>query len=189
MTLMEAFREHLVTGHQGQLVIKFTGDVHLCKILVDNGQAVHISHGRLAPELILKSLTGKVVEWANFIAGYPVRKRVDFPLHQSLLAAVSQEPATVVQQPVVQAPPLEQAAPPVVQEGPTLAAEKVTAVVEGFIDLVGPLGTILAERAAAAISHTLGDPMPESSFNVFVQALAKEVTDEDRSRFIESYTR
>jgi hypothetical protein len=93
MTLKEAFGEHLVTGQQGQLVIKFAGDVHLCKILVDDGRAVHISHGRLSPEEILGTLGMKTVEWVNFIAGYPVRKKLDFPLHENLLATVNNAPA------------------------------------------------------------------------------------------------
>ena len=40
MTLKEAFSEHLVAGQQGQLVIKFIGDVHLCKILVEDGRVL-----------------------------------------------------------------------------------------------------------------------------------------------------
>lgn len=193
MTLMEAFSKHLVTGQQGQLVIKFAGDVHLCKILVEDGAAVHISHGRLSPQQILDSLAAKAVEWINFIAGYPVRKRLEFPLHQNLLAVIGQksaapQPAATIAQAAVPQPAVKpQPAPAAAPAGPMLPAEKVVAVVEGFIELIGPLGTILADQAASALSYSNGTPMPEASFNGFVLALAKEVPDADRAGFIEQF--
>jgi len=187
MTLKEAFSEHLVAGQQGQLVIKFAGDVHLCKILVEDGRAVHIAHGRMSPEEILGTLAMKSVEWVNFIAGYPVRKRLDFPLHENLLSTVSSQttpapvaPAPAPAAPVAPEPATEAAAP----AGPTIDAEKITAVVDAFIELVGPLGTILAEQASSAVNYTSGTPMPQANYPSFIQALAKEVPDEDRDAFI-----
>lgn len=196
MTLSEAFTEHLVAGQQGQLVIKFSGDVHLCKILVEDGSAVHISHGRISPEEILGTLRTKTVEWVNFIAGYPVRKKLDFPLHENLLAAVAQ------QQPIPTAPTAPAAAAPVtppapaaapavpaaeVAAGPAVAADKIAEVIDGFIDLIGPLGTILADQAAATLNYASGSPMPEPSYGSFLQALAKEVPEDDREAFIEQF--
>ena len=191
MTLTEAFNEHLTTGQQGQLVVKFAGDVHLCKILVEDGKAVHIAHGRLAPELIIDTLTHKVVEWVKFIAGYPVRKKVDFALHDILLTLADRTSAAQAEQPTapvtVATPPQTEPVAPVV--GPTIEAEKVAAVIEGFIELIGPLGTILAEQAASELNYTSGMPMPESSYNCFVLALGKEVLDADRNAFIDHYQR
>ena len=182
MTLMEAFSEHLVKGQQGQLVIKFNGDVHLCKILVEDGEAVHISHGRLAPELVIETLGSKTVEWTNFIAGYPVRKKVDFPLHEKLLAAVGERSAasTAPAAPAAQSAPESVAAQATPAPAPDpneamVFPEEVAGVVEGFIELIGPLGTILAEQAASAVNYTAGTPMPESSYNGFLLALAKEI--------------
>ncbi len=193
MTLKEAFSEHLVAGQQGQLVIKFAGDVHLCKILVEDGRAVHIAHGRLSPEEILGTLGMKSVEWVNFIAGYPVRKRLDFPLHENLLSAVEQSSAAAAPQPAAApaAPPPAAAAPepaaPAAPAGPAIEADKVSAVIDAFIDLVGPLGTILAEQSSTAVGHTSGTPMPQASYNSFIQALAAEVPEEDRDAFVEQH--
>lgn len=192
MTLIEAFSEHLVAGQQGQLVIKFTGDVHLCKILVEDGCAVYISHGRVSPDEILGTLGTKTVEWVNFIAGYPVRKKLDFPLHESLLAAINQQPATPAPQPVAApvtpAPPVTQPeSVPVAATGPTVGEEKVAAVIDGFIELVGPLGVMLADNAAATINYASGTPMLASSYSIFMQALAKDVPDSDRDAFIEQF--
>ena len=190
MTLMEAFNEHLTTGQQGQLVVKFAGDVHLCKILVEDGKAVHIAHGRLAPELIIDTLTYKVVEWVKFIAGYPVRKKVAFALHENLLAAAGQQsPAPSLQPapsltPAAVAPPQPPAA---VADEPSVQAENVTAAIEGFIELIGPLGTILAEQALSGLNYTSGTALPQSYFNRFVQTLAKDVADAERDPFIAQY--
>lgn len=187
MTLAQAFSEHLAAGQQGQLVIKFAGDVHLCKILVEDGRAVHISHGRTSPEEILGTLGSKTVEWVNFIAGYPVRKRLDFPLHENLLNAVAgSAPAAAAPVTPVAAPapaPAEAAA-----TGPLIGDDKVKAAIEGFIDLVGPLGTILSEKAAIANGYVEGNPIPQSAYNNFLQALAQEVPEDDRKAFLEQHS-
>ena len=194
MTLSQAFSEHLIPGQQGQLVIKFTGDVHLCKILVEDGRAVHISHGRVAPEEVLGTLPSKTVEWVNFIAGYPVRKKVDFPLHENLLSSVGQASAAPAPQPA--APPATQPAAPAAPvpqpapapaAGPTLGTDKVDALINDFIDLVGPLGSILADKAAKAVNYSIGSPIPEISYPGFVKALAAEVPAGDRDDFIEKH--
>ncbi len=190
MNLAQAFREHLVAGQQGQLVIKFSGDVHLCKILVEDGCAVHISHGRTSPEEILGTLGSKTVEWVNFIAGYPVRKKLDFPLHQNLLNAVAVSAPPIAPPVAPAATPIAQAAPTVeaVAAGPLISADKVQAAVDGFIDLVGPLGTILSANAATANGYMQGNPLPQAAYNNFLQALAKEVPENDRSAFLAQHT-
>jgi len=191
MTLGQAFSEHLVAGQQGQLVIKFVGDVHLCKILVEDGRAVHISHGRVSPEEILGTLASKTVEWVNFIAGYPVRKKLDFPLHENLIATVSGASAPAppaaapAPAPAAQEPPAQAAAP--AAEGPEIPAEKIAAAIDGFIDRVGPLGTILAEKAAGALGHIAGNPMPMSHYTTFIDTLSQEVPEDERSEFIEQF--
>ncbi|NOQ52642.1 MAG: hypothetical protein GQ578_10540 [Desulfuromonadaceae bacterium] len=190
MTLVEAFSQHLVKGQQGQLVIKLAGDIHLCKILIENGEAVHISHGRLAPEQIIAALTAKTVEWINFIAGYPVRKKLDYPLHQQLLATFGNSalPPPAAAAPVSPTAVPEQVKPVSVGGGDEISADRVNLVIDGFIDLVGPIGTILAEQAATAMNYTLGKPIQKPFFDAFVLALAKEVLETDRSDFIERFT-
>lgn len=189
MTLKEAFREHLGAGQQGQLVIKFSGEVHLCKILVEAGQAVHIAHGRMSPEDLLATIAKKTVEWVNFIAGYPVRKKLDFPLHENLLAAVSQQaeplPQPAAAEPAAVSEPA--AVAPEVAAGPALDPERIAALIDGFIDRVGPLGTILAEQAAATINYISDSPMPQNDYGVFLQTLAAEVPETERDAFIAEY--
>lgn len=190
MTLIQAFNEHLVKGHQGQLVIKFAGDVHLCKILVEDGIAVHIAHGRLTPQLILDSLPGKVVEWANFIAGYPVRKKVDFPLHSKLLAAVENQPSVAQHQPAAPSATMSQISEPALPSGGEMvSAEKVAAAIDGFIDVIGPLGTLLADNVAASLNLSSDTAMSESIFDRFVLALAAEMPDAERGAFLDRFKR
>ncbi len=187
MTLQDACNHYLVKGQQGQLVIKFSNDVHLCKILIADGIAVHISHGRLDPELILQTLPGKTLEWINFIAGYPVRKQLDLPLQERLLQAAKKQqspaPDPFVRQPTQQTPQ----ASGVKASGPLVAAEKVTAAVAGFIEQIGPLGLFLAENLAKTLNHTSGEPMAESSYSSFIAALGKEVPEAARQEFLRQF--
>jgi hypothetical protein len=188
--------QYLVKGQQGQLVIKFVNDVHLCKILITDGEAVHISHGRIDPEQILQSLPGKTLEWVNFIAGYPVRKQLEMPLQERLLQAArgNQAPQAV---PVVAVAPVvvqqtQQAEPAAVvavkPSGPIVPAERVAAVVDGFIEQIGPLGTILADNISASLNYTSGEPMAQSIYSSFLSALAKEVPGEASKDFIRQFS-
>jgi len=197
MTLGEAFSEYLIKGQQGQLVIKFHSDVHLCKILIENGEAVHITHGRTPPEVILETLPGQIVEWVNFIAGYPVRKHLDLPLHQRLLSAINTQPsatsAPVSPQPAApQAAPAgasAAAAPVAAATGPSVPAEKVAETVDGLIQLIGPLGRFLADQVASSFSYAPGSPMPQSLYNNYVSALAKEIPKEMQASFLNKFKR
>lgn len=196
MTLREAFSEYLVKGQQGQLVIKFLSDVHLCKILIENGEAVHITHGRTPPEAILETLPSQTVEWVNFIAGYPVRKRLDIPLHQRLLSVIDSKPAArttpAAAQPATSpATPGASAtsAPAAAATGPSVPAEKVSETVEGLIQLIGPLGRFLADQIAGSFSYTPGTPMPQPLYNNYVSALAKEIPKEMQASFLSKFKR
>ncbi len=85
MTLGEVLKTNFKEDQQGQLVIKFAGEQHLCKISVEKGQAVYLALGHMNPDEALDAVVGKAVEWSNFIKGMPVRKRLDEPITQLLL--------------------------------------------------------------------------------------------------------
>ena len=197
MTLREALGEYLVHGQQGQLVVKFFSDVHLCKILIDNGKAVNISHGRNPPETILETLPNRSVEWVNFIAGYPVRKHLDMPLHERLIGAMSGQSATAVRQsapqPVAAVPAIEPAParPAAVNEAkpgePSVPAQKVSDTIDSLTELIGPMGRFLAEQMAASFNYSAGNPMSQSLFNKFVSALAKEIPADMQASFLKKF--
>jgi len=204
MTLQEALSEYLGHGQQGQLVVKFFSDVHLCKILIDNGKAVNISHGRNTPEAILETLPNRSVEWVNFIAGYPVRKHLDMPLHEQLLGAISGQSSVASRpapqpaaapQPASASQPTAPAAtktpsapqPKVDPAEPIVEAERVADTIDSLTELIGPMGRFLAEQLAASFNYSAGNPMGKSIYNKFVSALAKEIPAEMQPTFLKKF--
>ena len=195
MTLREACGEYFIAGQQGQLVIKFASDVHLCKILVENGKAVHISHGRNDPESILDSLSRKSVEWVNFIAGYPVRKQLDFPLHEKLLSAISNQPGpkavAAPSAPPAGAPSAPSAASPQPASPssaePQIPAQRVAETIDSLTELIGPMGRFLADQIAKSFNYTSGNPMAKSIYGKFISALAKEIPDDMQASFLNKF--
>lgn len=186
MKLGEALHTYMKAEAQGQLVIKFLDEEHLCKVSIDDGHAVYITLGKLGPEETLASLTGKQVEWINFIEGMPARKRLPNSLNKRLMEiALETLPAEVASTPEkVQASgrndrlDLTNGAP----------AETVEAIVEDFIDLIGPLGTVLAEQAAQDLGYREGALMEPAVLERFVGILAEEVPEQERQSFIDKYS-
>lgn len=181
MNLSEVLQNHLGGNQQGQLVIKFIGEKHLCKISVENGQAVFISLGSLGPVETLNALTGKAVEWVNFIENLPARKRLEQPVNDQLLK-IAGAPSAV-------SPPATQSAP--MPQSTNSASEqidvgRINKVMDRFIDHVGPLGTLLAENISTRLSCSYLEPMESATFKSFVAALAEELPEDDRQGFISS---
>ena len=192
MSLRDTFNEYLVKGQQGQLVIKFASDVHLCKILIEDGKAVHITHGRSEPELILQSLPSKTVEWVNFIAGYPVRKFLDIPLHELLVkiglgqlrshsVATPPPPAGEVS--------LPKASPPTQNPdiGGNVPAQKIKEAIGVLTEKIGPMGGFIAEQTCQFLGYSEGSSMNETMFNEFVATLARELPKDIQAAFLKKY--
>ena len=69
MDLASVFRKYAAEG-TGQLALKFADTAHLCKISIENGEAVYIKLGTLSPEETLATIAGKELVEANFIKGF-----------------------------------------------------------------------------------------------------------------------
>jgi hypothetical protein len=184
MDLGEVLKTYLSGDQQGQLVIKFVGEDHLCKISIENGQAVYLTLGSLGPTEALDAIAGKVAEWNNFIKGLPARKRLDEPLNQHLLKIAGTAP------PAKDETPLDsttKATPPeIVNVDIQVEAGKVRATINRFIDQIGPLGTIITEKICENLAYTDGSPMNAATYNRFVTALAAEVPENERQGFIDA---
>lgn len=182
MTLGETLNRHLKAEKRGQLVIKFRGQEHLCKIAIEDGHAVYLSLGKKGPEETLEAIAGKQVEWVNFIDGMPARKRLPESLNKRLMeVALASAPVASRQVSRKPAPAagfdLSAGAPP----------ETVDAIIEDFVELIGPLGTVLADRVALDLGYREGALMEPDVLNNFVAALAGEIPDAQRQAFIDKY--
>lgn len=186
MSLGDALLTYLKADVHGQLVIKFLDEEHLCKVSIDDGHAVYITLGKMGPEETLTSLSGKQVEWINFIDGMPARKRLPHSLNKRLMEiALDTRPAETAQKPEKPSSAsrntdldLSNGAPP----------ETVEAIIEDFVDLIGPLGTILAERAAQDLGYREGALMEPVALENFIAVLSGEIPETERQSFINKYS-
>lgn len=187
MDLGEVLKTYLSNDQQGQLVIKFVGEDHLCKISVENGQAVYLSLGTLGPQQALDAIIGKVAEWSNFIKGMPARKRLDEPVSQRLLDIAGVAPLADDDVPLaVTAEPVGKTAAAVIVEEESVSADQIGAAISRFVDLVGPFASILTEKICSNLAYTAGVPMDAATYTRFIAALAAEIPEGDRQGFIDA---
>lgn len=176
MNLAAIFKKFLSGQETGQLVVKFADAQHLCKISIDNGAAVYITLGTMGPDETLDFIADKQALQANFIEGVPARKKLDTSLNNRLFAIAG---ATGGASPSQPQPSVSHAA-----GGGAIPAQKVQAAIEDFIDLVGPLGTVMAENALSSFGYTKGSGMDESSFSSFLDEIKGEIPKEQQQAFL-----
>ena len=184
MDVGEVFKAHLGADQQGQLVIKFAGEDHLCKISIEDGQAVYLTLGNKGPLETLDEIVGKTAEWSNFIKGLPARKRLDEPINQLLLNIAGAGTPATGEEPTAGEVPTEE--PVLTVSSEEVDALRVDKTIDQFIDLIGPLGTILTEKVCSNLSYTIGNKMSGDIYVRFVTALADEVPEGERQGFIAS---
>lgn len=189
MDLSEVLKTYLGGDQQGQLVIKFVGEDHLCKVSVENGQAIYLTLGTLGPTETLDAIVGKVAEWTNFIKGLPARKRLDKPLDKLLLNIAGVAPLAEGEVALTATSESEVAAlPEIVAEGAMVDATQINDAINRFTDLVGPLASILIEKICSNLVYTAGTPMSAAIYTRFIVALATEIPEGDRQSFIDAVT-
>jgi hypothetical protein len=187
MDLVEVLKTYLSDDQQGQLVIKFVGENHLCKISVENGKAIYLTFGTMGPTDALDAMVGKVAEWSNFIKGLPARKRLDEPINQLLLdIAGATPPAEGGSAQAVAISEDTALGNEIIIEGAEIDAARISAVTNQFIDLVGPFGTIIIEKIIGNLAYTDGASMNAATYTRFVAALSAEISDDDRQSFIDA---
>lgn len=184
MNLTAIFKKYLTGQNTGQLVVKFAGVPHLCKISIDKGKAVYITLGTMGPEDTLDFIIDKTSAQANFIPGVPPRKRLQNPINETLLAIIN------AQESFADSPAPDQAS----AEAPGEAAaekleggippETVEAVIEDFIDIVGPLGTVLAENSISQVGYSRGSEIASDTYAAFLKALLEEIPEKQQNEFL-----
>ncbi len=187
MDLGEVLKTYLSDDQNGQLVIKFVGEKHLCKISVENGQAIYLTLGALGPHDTLDQIVGKASEWSNFIKGMPPRKRLDEPVNQLLMDIAGTAPRAEGEIQLAVATGADNPTHPEVIDGDLLIdAARISAAIDRFTDLVGPFALILTEKIWTNLAHTDGAPMRAATYARFIAALAAEVPAGDRQGFIDA---
>lgn len=162
-------KKYLLMGRTGQLVVKFAGEEYLCKIYIDDGNAVQISMGSRKPHDILSHITEKEVEGANFIEGVLPLKRLDEPLNDKLFMLVGTEKVT-------------RTSDSVAVEG-VVTAKKVDALLDNFIDIVGPLGIVIADKVFSNLGYSKGSEMGSEDYSVLFSSLLDDVPENKKMDF------
>ncbi len=168
MSLTPIFKRHLLKGKTGQLVIKFAGDEQLCKVYVEDGNAVYMSMGNRNPDETIGYIVDKEPEGAKFIVGVSPVKRLDEPLNDKLLMVSGDG---------------ESASQSIQVEVDAVSSQKVDSLVDDFIDIVGPLGVVLSENIISDIGYIRGTQMSGESYSVLLSALFEEVPAERKNEF------
>lgn len=184
MNLCDLLKKSLASQETGQLVVKFEGVTNLCKISINKGQAVFIQLGTMGPGETLDYITDKTPVQANFIPGVPPRRQLDSPLNDTLCAIVE------MQSDMSAAEGRDQPVPEIRVSSPDeqIPSEQISAIISDFIDLVGPLGKVLVEKALGRMGYQKDQPVGKSDYLRFIQNIAEEIPEGDRQKFLKKYT-
>nr|WP_320050752.1 hypothetical protein [uncultured Desulfuromonas sp.] len=171
MDLASVFRKYAAEG-TGQLALKFADTAHLCKISIENGDAVYIKLGTLSPEDTLEAIAGKELLEASFIKGFAPRKRLDIPITGRLigedkvnspLAGVSSDERHIVTT--------------------KIPADVVTRLMNDYIDVVGPLGVVIVEKFIKTSGYVRGDKMDADVYMALLEQLLVDIPESMREEF------
>lgn len=84
MDLSSVFSEYFEGKKTGQLLIKFEGEENLCKVYIENGNAVHIAIGSKSPDETMIYIANRQPVEAHFIKGVHPIKKAGAPLNNRL---------------------------------------------------------------------------------------------------------
>nr|WP_320116038.1 hypothetical protein [uncultured Desulfuromonas sp.] len=170
MDLASVFRKYAAEG-TGQLALKFADTAHLCKISIENGEAVYIKLGTLSPEETLATIAGKELVEANFIKGFSPRKRLDLPITEQLIgeesgdviANVSSEERHIVTS--------------------SIPGDVVSRLMNDYIDIVGPLGVVIVEKFIKTTGYVRGEPIDAAIYTALLEQLLVDIPESMREDF------
>ncbi len=174
MQLDGLLRKYLRKGNTGQLVIKFKEDPHLCKIYIEDGEPVYLLMGNKRPEEVLESIQRMNPEEANFIEGVRTSRRLDasvFDRFDSLLAGTG---------PIPDSGDIEITG--------TVPPHVVDKLIEDFIDIIGPLGSVIAEKLLSRIGYNKEEYMDPEDYKTLLSGLVAELPDDYREDFKNRHT-
>lgn len=180
MDLATAFQKY-ARGDNGQLILKFSETEHLCKISIENGEAVYIKLGNLDVEAILGVITQHEPVEVNFIKGYIPKKRLPEPITDRILGrdnnSVYAKTADGSDEVEVKAD---------YSAGKMISVSRVNKTINIYVDMVGPLGAVMLENILKKLNYTKNTSMPADDFNYMMNELVKDVPQGMRAEFMEA---
>jgi len=175
--LATVFKRYAAEG-TGQLALKFADTSHLCKVNIENGEAIFIKLGTLSPEESLSAIKGKTLLEANFIKGFKTRKRLSEPITDKLVgvSGSSTEQETIFTYSEVK-----------VASGQSVPAGEVSKMINHYVDIVGPLGVVMMENYIRNVKYVQGDEMNSDDYNELVNKVLGDLPEAFREEFQQAH--
>jgi len=172
--IVSVFKRYAMEG-TGQLALKFADLPHLCKIAIEDGEAVFIKLGLLSPEETLQAIRDKTLLEANFIQGYKPRKRLPQPITEQLIGFESESSKSSLTSTT------EASA---ISSGRFVSVQNISMMINHYVDIVGPLGVVMMENYVKALGYTQGQQMDSNSYNDLLDKLLIDLPEGGRAEFI-----
>ncbi|WP_321531627.1 hypothetical protein [uncultured Desulfuromonas sp.] len=170
MDLASVFRKFAAEG-TGQLALKFADTTHLCKISIENGEAVYIKLGTLSPEETLAEIAGKELIEANFIKGFSPRKRLESPITAQLVGEESGDVSSNVSSETRH----------IVTS--SIPGDVVLRLMNDYIDIVGPLGVVIVEKFIKTTGYVRGEAIDAAIYTALLEQLLIDIPESMREEF------
>lgn len=174
MDIASVFKRYAMEG-TGQLALKFADLPHLCKIAIEDGEAVFIKLGLLSPEETLEIIRDKTLLEANFIQGFKPRKRLPQPVTEQLVAFESDSPTPSISSSTESSS---------ISSGRFVSAQNISIMINHYVDIVGPLGVVMMENYVKALGYVQGQEMDSNSYNELLDKLLVDLPENTRNGFI-----
>ena len=173
MDIASVFKKYAQEG-TGQLALKFAGTSHLCKIFIEDGEAVFIKLGLLSPEETLLEIANKSLIEASFIKGFKSRKRLPNPITDQFIG----EPSVGDNQGKVGSSKSSG-----ISLGRFVSAQNISRMINHYVDIVGPLGVVMMENYLKVLGHVPNQEMDSNSYNDLIGKVILDLPETDRAEF------
>jgi hypothetical protein len=172
--LATAFQKY-ARGENGQLILKFSETDHLCKISIENGEAVYIKLGNMELEDILEFIVSRDPIEISFIKGFLPKKKLPSPITDRILRRVEGRSSDY-----------EVEVEREYSSGEVVSVAKVNKAINKYVDMVGPLGAVMLENILKKLDYTKNTSMPADDYAFMVNELVKDVPEGMRAEFMEA---
>jgi hypothetical protein len=174
--LVTAFQKY-ARSENGQLILKYPGTEHLCKISIENGEAVYIKLGNLEVEEIFEFISGYDPLEVSFIKGFVPKRKLPVPVTEQILGSRRGLNGADNIEPGIQRE---------YSSNEMISVSRVNRAINKYVDIVGPLGAVMLENILKKLNYTKNTPMPADDFAYLINQLENDVPQPLRVEFKEA---
>lgn len=175
MNLPDILRKYLRIKDSGLLSIKLDGESHLLKIYLENGEVVSLSLGTCKNEECLKQLNNVTPLEHSFLKGVKPHVQAKEPLTRKIFEIAGIADAEIKAKGTSDS------------SGISIQPQKVIAVEENVVEIIGPIGKIIVDKIFSKLSYSRGNTMSAEDYSYLLELLMKELPAEEQTSFIEKY--